>query len=102
MPELPDGAPPAPVTPLWQVEKWEFHIWCGSCRRRVVLSVADILRRTGPFVPIYRAVAQLRCNGWTPSGQCGARPSQVMLAQVHRHGKAARVIREVNVTPVKQ
>ena len=31
------------------------------------------------------------------------RPSvQVMLAQVHRHGKSARVIREVNVTPAKR
>jgi hypothetical protein len=99
MPELPYGAPPGPVTPIGEVEKWEFRIKCGGCRRQITLRVAKVIERHGSRLRIYQAVAKLRCSGWAPSGQCGARPSQVMLVELDRGGKSARVLREINVLP---
>jgi hypothetical protein len=63
------------------------------------MRVADVIERRGRQLPIYQAVAKLRCSGWTPSGKCGARPSQVMLVELDRYGKSARVLREINVLP---
>ena len=99
MPELPYGAPPSPVTPIGGVEKWEFRIKCRGCRRKVVLRVADVIARRGPHLPIYQVVANLRCSGWTQSGTCGAQPASVMLVELDRHGKSARVLREIDVLP---
>ena len=99
MPELPYGAPPSPVTPIGDVEKWEFRIKCLGCRRKVVLRVADVIAGRGPHLPIYQVVANLRCSGWTSSGNCGARPALVMLVELDRHGKSARAPREIDVLP---
>jgi hypothetical protein len=99
MPELPYGAPPGPVTPIGEVDKWELRIKCRGCRRKVVLRVAHIIERRGPRLPIYRLVTNLRCSGWTPLGTCGARPASVMLVELDRGGKSARVLREIDVMP---
>jgi hypothetical protein len=99
MPELPYGAAPVPVTPLADVRHWQFRITCRKCRRKVVMQVADIIKRHGPKLPIYEAVARLRCNGWTPSGTCRARPAEVVLAEVYTYGKSTRVARQIDVLP---
>jgi hypothetical protein len=99
MPELPPGAPLAPITPIGEVAKWEFRISCSGCRRRVMVSVASVIERLGPRVPIYRIVDRFRCDGWTPSGRCGAVPRSVVLAKVWRRGKSTRIEREIEVWP---
>ena len=99
MPELPYGTAPVPVTPLGDVKHWQFRVTCRKCRRQAVVPVADIIERHGPKLPIYEAVARLRCNGWTSSGTCRARPSGVVLAEVYRYGKSTRVARQLDVTP---
>lgn len=99
MPELPSGAPPGPITPIGELAHWEFRIWCGRCKRRIALPVADVIERQGRRLPIYQAVAKLRCSGWASPGRCGAPPSRVMLVEVERYGKSSRVRREIDVLP---
>ena len=99
MPELPHGAPPGPVTPIGELAHWELRIWCSRCKRRISLRVADVIERQGQRLPIYQAVAKLRCSGWAPPGRCGAPPSQVVLVEVERYGKSTRVLREIVVLP---
>ena len=42
-------------------------------------------------------VRRLRCRGLLNDERCGARPSQVKLAEVHVYGKSMRKVREVTV-----
>jgi hypothetical protein len=100
MPELPAGSPPTPVTPIGDVAGWQFRIWCGRCRRKVMIDVATIIERQGPRVPIYQVVDRFRCHGGAAGRQCGGSPGAVMLAEVWKHGKSARVVREIDVLPM--
>jgi hypothetical protein len=42
-------------------------------------------------------VRGLRCDGFRDGDKCGARPSRVVLAEVHVYGKSMRKVREVVV-----
>ena len=65
-----------------------------------MIEVSALIERHGPQVPIYKVVDRFHCVGWATGGQCGGKPGAVTLAEVWKHGKSARVVREIDVLPI--
>ncbi len=97
MPEPANNAKLGPVTPMRYLRGWEFQIVCSRCRHRGTLTTAELAERHGSDMRVHEVVTRLRCSGYRPGGQCRAEPSQVILAEVRRYGKSARVVREFDV-----
>ena len=97
MPEPSDNAKPSPVTPMRYLKGWEFQVVCSRCRHLGTLTTAELAERYGSDLRVHEVVRRLRCSGYRSNGQCRAAPSQVILVEVWRLGKSARVVREIDV-----
>ena len=97
MPELPHGSMPVPGTPIGELRRWQLEVRCSRCRRRVVLQLDTLTQRYDQRTRVGELVRRLRCRGLLNNERCGARPSQVKLAEVHVYGKSMRKVREVTV-----
>jgi hypothetical protein len=97
MPEPSDNAKPGPVTPMRYLKGWEFRVVCSRCRNMGALTTAELAERHGTDLLVHEVVSRLRCSGYRSGGRCRAKPSQIILAEVSRYGRSARVVREIVV-----
>jgi hypothetical protein len=97
MPEPRIGALPIPATPLSELSRWQLDIRCGQCRRDRSLRLEVLAKRYGGNVRIIDVVERLRCAQQREGGRCGAKPSRVVMAEVHAFGGTSRRMREITV-----
>lgn len=72
MPELADGAPPVPVTPLGDIRGWRFRVKCAKCRRVATLPVGALIEQYGTRTAIASSQRR-RCSlkfGWLHHFPC--------------------------------
>src|SRR4051794_9418049 len=97
MPELPDGAPPVPATPIGELAHWRLSLRCAGCRRQAILSLSHLAGKYGPRTTIGNLVCRLRCDSFRGNERCRARPSWVERQETHTYGKTMRIVRTVRV-----